>query len=44
MRIQPGTHDAPSSMTPMRRSGCDCSTPSMTNAFSVCITGSGIDM
>ena len=43
MRIQLGTHDAPTSITPMRRSGWRCSTPSITSALSVCITGSGID-
>ena len=39
MRIHPGTHDAPSSITPIRRSGCDCNTPSITSALSVCRRG-----
>ena len=42
-RIHPGTHVAPSSMTPMRNDGWRISTPSMINAFSVCMTGSGIE-
>ena len=43
MRIQLGIHDAPTSITPTRSCGWRCSTPSITSALSVCITGSGIE-